>query len=113
MLLACPPEENHDLGLRMVADRFDMAGWTTYFLGADTPVDEIADAAARLGVDAVVLSSSTHFHRVALRRAVDELSAAPRRGRVGRRPRLRARRDRLDPRGARSTSTRLLGGGEG
>jgi methanogenic corrinoid protein MtbC1 len=73
VLLACPPEEGHDLGLRMVSDRFDMAGWTTYFLGPDTPVDEIADAASRLGVDAVVMSSSTHFHRLAVRHAVDAL----------------------------------------
>jgi methanogenic corrinoid protein MtbC1 len=73
VLLACPPEEGHDLGLRMVADRFDMAGWTTYFLGPDTPVAEIADAARRLGVDAVVMSSSTHFHRLAVRHAVDAL----------------------------------------
>ena len=57
----------------MVADRFDMAGWTTYFLGPDTPVAEIADAARRLGVDAVVMSSSTHFHRLAVRHAVDAL----------------------------------------
>ena len=73
VLLACPPEEGHDLGLRMVADRFDMAGWTTFFLGPDTPVAEIADAARRLGADSVVMSSSTHFHRLAVRHAVDEL----------------------------------------
>jgi methanogenic corrinoid protein MtbC1 len=73
VLLASPPEEGHDLGLRMVSDRFDMAGWTTCFLGADTPVDDVADAARRLGVDALVLSSSTHYHRVALRRHVDYL----------------------------------------
>ena len=73
VLLACPPEEGHDLGLRMVADRFDMAGWVTYFLGPDTPVAEIADAARRLGVDAVVMSSSTHYHRLSVRHAVDAL----------------------------------------
>ena len=76
VLLACPPEESHDLGLRMVSDRFDMAGWQTYFLGPDTPVEEIADAAARLGVHAVVMTSSTHFHRLAVRHAVDELKRA-------------------------------------
>jgi MerR family transcriptional regulator, light-induced transcriptional regulator len=73
VLLACPPEEAHDLGLRMVSDRFDMAGWTTYFLGPDTPVDEIADAAGRLGVHAIVMSSSTHWHRLEVRHAVDQL----------------------------------------
>ncbi len=73
VLLAAPPEEQHDLGLRMMADRFDMAGWTTYFLGADSPVGEIVGAARTLGVDAVVLSSATHFHRLALRHVVDRL----------------------------------------
>ena len=73
MLLACPPEEGHDLGLRMVSDRFDMAGWNTYFLGPDTPVAEVADAARRLGVDAIVMSSSTHYHQLAVRHAVDAL----------------------------------------
>lgn len=73
VLLACPPQEAHDLGLRMVSDRFDMAGWTTYFLGADTPADQVVDAARSLGVDAVVISSSTHFHRIAVRSFLDEL----------------------------------------
>ncbi len=73
VLLACPPQEAHDLGLRMVADRFEMAGWTAYFLGADTPPDELVDAARELGVDAVALSSSTHYHRLAVRHLVDEL----------------------------------------
>lgn len=73
VLLACPPQEAHELGLRMLADRFEMAGWTAYFLGADTPPEELADAARALGVDAVALSSSTHFHRLGLRHLVDEL----------------------------------------
>jgi len=75
-LFACPPGETHDLGLRMVCDRFEMAGWRSFFLGADTPPDEIEAAARSLGVDAVVLTSSTHFHRVGLRRLVDQLRAA-------------------------------------
>lgn len=73
VLLACPPEEGHDLGLRMVADRFEMAGWTSYFIGADTPLEELVDAGRRLRVEALALSSSTHFHKVALRRHVERL----------------------------------------
>jgi methanogenic corrinoid protein MtbC1 len=76
VLLASPPDEGHDLGLRMVADRFDMAGWSTYFLGADTPIEEMVDAALALHVDGVVLSSATHFHRLALRGHVDFLRHA-------------------------------------
>lgn len=76
VLLACPSQETHDLGLRMVSDRFDMAGWTTYFLGADTPVSQIVEAARGLDVDAIVVSSSTHFHRVALRTFLEQLMEA-------------------------------------
>lgn len=76
VLLTCPPEEAHDLGLRMLSDRFDLAGWTTYLLGPDTPTAEIAAAATALGVDTVVLTSSTHFHRVRVRAVIDELKAA-------------------------------------
>lgn len=73
VLLANPPEEHHDLGLRMIADRFDMAGWTVHFMGADAPVDDLLAAARTLGVDAIVLSSATHFHRLELRSIVDRL----------------------------------------
>ena len=73
VLLACAPGEGHDLGLRMVADRFDLAGWATFYLGPDSPVPEIADAARRLGADAVVMSTSTRSHRLAVRHAVDAL----------------------------------------
>jgi methanogenic corrinoid protein MtbC1 len=73
VLLACPSEEAHDLGLRMLSDRFDLAGWATHLLGPDTPTAELAAAAQALGVDTLVLSSSTHFHRMRVRAVVDEL----------------------------------------
>lgn len=73
VLLACPSGEQHDLGLRMVADRFALAGWDVDYLGADTPTAEIIDAAQTLDSDLVVLSASTHFNRVLLRGVVDDV----------------------------------------
>lgn len=75
VLLTTPPEEYHDLGLRMTADRFELAGWTTHLLGASLPVTELSLAVKALGADAVVLSAATHFHRVALRSYVTRLNA--------------------------------------
>lgn len=74
VLLACPPGEYHDLGLRMLLDRFLLAGYTAHFLGADTPVCEICHAAETLEADLVVLSASTHYHRVSLRQVVEDLA---------------------------------------
>lgn len=76
VVLATPPEEYHDLGLRMIADRFTLAGWTAHLLGASVPLDELVAAVAELDADAVVLSASTHFHRLGLRPYVDALRAA-------------------------------------
>lgn len=75
VLLACPPQEHHDLGLRMLADRFALGGWTAVFLGTDTPIAEICMAASAVSASLVVLSASTHFNRLHLRRVVDELKA--------------------------------------
>jgi methanogenic corrinoid protein MtbC1 len=72
-VLACPSEEAHDLGLRMLADRMQLVGWDVYFLGADTPAEEISAAAASLNAELVVLSAATHYNRAQLRCFVDDL----------------------------------------
>ena len=40
---ACVAGELHEIGARMVADLFEMAGWDTTFLGADVPRDSVVD----------------------------------------------------------------------
>lgn len=78
VVLAAPDDEYHDLGLRMLADRFILAGWRAYFLGANVPLAELIAAVRQLDADAVALSASTHFHRVSLRQYVPALlEAAP------------------------------------
>lgn len=74
-VLACPSGEQHDLGMRMLADRFALAGWTVAYLGTDTPAEEIVSAAKALSADMVVLSASTHFNRVHLRDVVDSVKS--------------------------------------
>jgi MerR family transcriptional regulator, light-induced transcriptional regulator len=76
VVLAAPDDEYHDLGLRMLADRFTLAGWRAHFLGADVPVAQLVAAVDHLGADAAALSASTHFHRLRLRTYVDTLAAA-------------------------------------
>lgn len=73
VLLACVVDERHDLGLRMLSDVFDVNGWTTHYLGADTPTIQIEDAALMLKVDLIVLASVTLFDRLQTRHVLDEL----------------------------------------
>ncbi|MHB1342027.1 MAG: cobalamin B12-binding domain-containing protein [Coriobacteriia bacterium] len=75
IVLTCPPQEYHDLGLRMMLDRFLIAGYDAHFLGADMPLEELAGAVRDLGADTVLVSASTHFHLLGLRTYVDGLRA--------------------------------------
>jgi DNA-binding transcriptional MerR regulator len=58
-LLACPPGERHDLGLICFGLALRARGWRITFLGADTPVDTVLQAARDLHPDLVVLTAAT------------------------------------------------------
>jgi DNA-binding transcriptional MerR regulator len=73
-LLACLPGEQHDLGLIVFGLGLRGRGWRVTFLGPDTPLDTLADAAAAIQPDAVVLAATTaerfESSRAPLRRLV-------------------------------------------
>jgi len=71
----CPPEESHDLALRMLADRFDLRGFRTVYVGAATPVEEMVKCVRTERAGVVCLSASTHFQKVALHNVIAELQA--------------------------------------
>jgi DNA-binding transcriptional MerR regulator len=56
-LLACPPGERHDLGLIAFGLVMRERGWRIAFLGPDTPIGTILDAAGRLHPAAIVLAA--------------------------------------------------------
>jgi methanogenic corrinoid protein MtbC1 len=58
-LLACPPGEEHDLGLIAFGIALHQRGWRITYLGANTPIGAIAGLAATLDIGAVVLSATT------------------------------------------------------
>jgi len=57
-LLACPPGELHDLALMMFGIVLHHNGWRIDYLGANTPVGELAQAASRSGPDLLVLAAT-------------------------------------------------------
>jgi methanogenic corrinoid protein MtbC1/transposase-like protein len=57
-VLACPPGERHELGLLSFGLALRDRGWRVTFLGADTPFPAIADAAATVRADLVVLAAT-------------------------------------------------------
>jgi DNA-binding transcriptional MerR regulator len=57
-ILACPPEELHDLALLAFGIVLNRNGWRVGYLGVSTPLDDVMSTAAELHPDLVVLASS-------------------------------------------------------
>ena len=72
----CPPEETHDVGLRMLADLFDLRGFRTIYIGAGTPVHEMVACVRSVGASVICLSASTHFQKTALHHVITGLRSA-------------------------------------
>ncbi len=62
MVAACVGGELHEIGARMVADFFEMGGWDTYFLGANTPTDAILRTVEERQADLLAISATMTFH---------------------------------------------------
>lgn len=54
--------ELHELGVRMVADFFEMEGWDTYYLGANSPAESIVQVAAERNAQVLGISATMTFH---------------------------------------------------
>lgn len=63
-VVACPPRENHDIGPFCFAVLLARSGWRVRFLGADTPIRSIGQA-ARAGAADIVVVATTRSDRVA------------------------------------------------
>lgn len=66
--------ELHELGVRMVADFFEMEGWDSYYLGANTPAASVVQAVVERKAQVLGISATMTFHL----RAVEELIALAR-----------------------------------
>lgn len=62
LVATCVGDELHELGMRMVADFFEMEGWDTYFLGANTPASSILSAIQERRADLLAVSSTLPVH---------------------------------------------------
>jgi MerR family transcriptional regulator, light-induced transcriptional regulator len=73
LVTACAPGEIHEIGMRMVADFFEMDGWDTHHLGANTPSASLVDFVAQRRPDLVALSATMTFHLEAVASIVHAL----------------------------------------
>ena len=75
-LLACAiGSELHELGIRMVADLFELKGWDTHYLGANLPSEEIVKHALEYRPNVIALSITMPYHISKLRQTIEEIRA--------------------------------------
>lgn len=61
-VIACVAKEFHQVGAKMIADMFEMHGWDGYFIGANTPAEELNRFIAEQKPDVIGLSLSIYFN---------------------------------------------------
>ncbi len=75
MVAACVAGELHEIGMRMVADFFEMRGWDTMFLGANMPVAGVLKAIADRRPDLLAISATMTFHVPDVARLIERVRA--------------------------------------
>jgi MerR family transcriptional regulator, light-induced transcriptional regulator len=75
-LLACPPEEDHDLALIAFGIALSRRGWRITYLGANTPIGAIQQMVGDVDVEVVVLAATTPVRFAAVIEQLRELAKA-------------------------------------
>lgn len=74
-IAACAAAERHEVGLRMVADLVEHAGWDSLYLGATVPVDDLVRLVRERAPDVLMLSASIAPHVAELRATIQSVRA--------------------------------------
>jgi len=73
IVIACVGGELHEIGARMVADIFEIEGWDSYFIGANTPLKDLLHTITEKKIDIVALSVTMTYHLPELREYIAEI----------------------------------------
>ena len=73
ILLACPEEEYHELGIRMGADFYTIAQFNVTFIGSNLPKSSIVSAAKELKPDFIGISVTNYLRLAKLRGIIESL----------------------------------------
>ncbi|MGV8120242.1 MAG: B12-binding domain-containing protein [Candidatus Xenobiia bacterium LiM19] len=73
-VISCAANEYHQVGGRMAADIFELNGWHSYFLGANTPVDVLTKFIQEKKPDIIGLSMAVYFNMPRLIEALNKIT---------------------------------------
>lgn len=74
-VVSCTANEYHQIGGRMVADIFELNGWNGYFLGANTPINDLLDYIEEKKPEVLGLSLSIYMNLRNLLLVLDKVTS--------------------------------------
>lgn len=73
-IVSCTVNEYHQVGGKMVADLFEAHGWDSFFLGANTPVNDLLDMVGEKAPDVVCFSLALYANLPVLNKTLQQLT---------------------------------------
>ena len=77
MVATCASGELHEIGVRMIADLFELDGWDAYYLGANTPRAHLLASLRETPARLLAVSASLPAHLEEIRLLVAEVKSDP------------------------------------
>lgn len=77
LVATCIGGELHELGIRMVADFFEIEGWDVYYLGANVPASDVVATVEDRKADLLAISITLNTHVPLARDLIRALRASP------------------------------------
>lgn len=74
VVVACVENELHQVGVKMVADVFEMNGWESFFLGTGVPTTELIRYLHEVKPDVLAISLSVFFNYASFIKMLKEIS---------------------------------------
>ncbi|HEX6898111.1 MAG TPA: cobalamin-dependent protein [Thermoanaerobaculia bacterium] len=75
LVATCVSGDLHEIGVRMVSDFFEMEGWDTFYLGANTPKPDLLRTLEQRRADVLAVSATMTFHVRAVTDLIDAVRA--------------------------------------
>lgn len=77
LVATCIGGELHELGIRMVADFFEIEGWDVYYLGANMPVEDVVSMVNQQHAHLLAISVTLNNHVPKARDLIQAVRASP------------------------------------
>ncbi|MCK9303981.1 MAG: cobalamin-dependent protein [Bacteroidales bacterium] len=73
VVVSCVENEFHQIGIKMVSDIFELNGWNSFFLGANTPTNELIKFTKIIKPDILAISLTLNYNLPILERMIQEI----------------------------------------